>query len=205
MKYLLIFFISLSSFAREAIGPNRYQQLTGIKKNPLSDLSSRSKAKGPDLFLVENFAYLPSEGEVMDINSKEGRSALFLASKGFKVTSIQPPSLRNKWSSDASLGVNWVWTTLKEQTSTSLSYDVITCFEHLSAREIEKIKSWLKPGGLFIYETANLKHPDAKHNPADYTRGQELLQLASKGFTVLKFQDPPASKDFKSGIILRRD
>lgn len=205
MKYLFFIFISLNAFAREPISPNRYQQLTGVKKNPLAELSSRSNSKGPDQFLVENYAYLPPTGEVMDINSKEGRSAIFLASKGFKVTSLQPPAQRSKWKTDSTQGVNWVWATLKDQGSTDLSYDIITCFEHLTLKELEKLKGWLKPGGVLLYETPNLRHPDAKLNPAGFSRGAELLQLASKGYSLLKFQDPPHSKEFRSGIILRKD
>ena len=205
MKYLVLLLISSSLFAREPISPNRYQQLTGVKKNPLAELSSRTNSKGPDQFLVENFSYLPESGDVMDINSKEGRSAIFLASKGFKVTSIQPPQQRSKWKTDATQGVNWVWTTLKDQGSTHLSYDVITCFEHLTPKELEKLKSWLKPGGVLLYQTPNLRHPDAKLNPQAFSPGSELLQLASKGFSLLKFENPPHSKEFRSGIILRKD
>lgn len=205
MKYLLLFMISFSSFAREPIGPNRYQQLTGIKKNPLAELSNRSHAKGPDQFLVENLSYLPLGGDVLDINSKEGRSALFLASKGYKVTSIQPPSLRSKWSLDSTAGVNWAWTTLKEQWSTKLSYDVIMCFEFLTTKELEKLKSWLKPGGVLVYEALNQRHPDAKLNPGHFLKSSDLLGLMTKGHTLLKFEDPPHSKEFRSGIILRKD
>ncbi|HLT22001.1 MAG TPA: methyltransferase domain-containing protein [Bacteriovoracaceae bacterium] len=206
MKYLLLLLVSFSSFAREPIGPNRYQQLTGIKKNPLAELNNRSHSKGPDQFLVENLSYLPTGGDVLDINSKEGRSALFLASKGYKVTSIQPPSQRSKWPTDSmATGVNWAWTTLKEQWSTKLSYDVIMCFEHLTPKELDKLKSWLKPGGVLIYETPNLRHPDAKSNPADFSKSSDLLALVGKGYTLLKFEDPPFSKEFRSGIILRKD
>lgn len=205
MKYLLLLLISLSTWAREPISPTRYQQLTGIKKNPLAELSSRSHSKGPDQFLVENFSYLPSSGDVLDINSKEGRSAVFLASKGYKVTSIQPPLQRSKRLHDASSGVNWVWTTLKEQGGAKLSYDVIICFEHLTAKELEKIKSWLKPGGVLLYESPNQRHPDAKSNPADFAKASDLLGLVSKGYSLLKFEDPPYSKEFRSGIILRKE
>lgn len=205
MRYLFILLMTFSVFAREPISPTRYQQLTGIKKNPLEELSSRSHSKGPDRFLVENFSYLPGGGDVLDINSKEGRSAIFLSSKGYKVTSIQPPSQRLKWSKDSNSGVNWVWTTLNEQGAIKLSYDVITCFERLSVKEIEKLKSWLKPGGVLLYETPNQRHPDSKINPSQYSKGSDLLQLSTKGFSILKFEDPPHSKEYRSGIILRKD
>lgn len=206
MKTLALFFVvSLSAWARDPISPNRYQQLTGIKKNPLAELSSRAHSKGPDQFLVENFSYLPSAGDVLDVNSKEGRNAVFLASKGYKVTSIQPPSQRGKRMNDSSSGVNWVWTTLAEQSGAKLSYDVILCFDHLNTKQLEKLKNWLKPGGVLVYETPNSRHPDAKLNPADFAKGSDLLGIVSKGFTLLKFEDPPNSKEFRSGIILRKD
>lgn len=205
MKWFLLFLVSSHSFARTPIGANRYQQLTGIKKNPLAELGNRTHSKGPDTFLVENSSYLPVQGDVLDINSKEGRSALFLASKGFKVTSIQPVSQRRNWSHDPNHNVNWVWTTLEEQRSTNLSYDIITCFEHLMPRELEKVKSWLKPGGVLVYQTPNMRHPDAKLNPSEFAKSQELLQLTGKGYTLLKFEDPPHSKEYRSGIILRKD
>lgn len=205
MKYLVVLLISLQAYGREPISPNRYQQLTGIKKNPLAELSSRSHSKGPDQFLVENFSYLPPSGDVMDINSKEGRNAVFLSSKGYKVTSIQPPSQRSKRMHDTASGVNWVWTTLKEQQGVKLSYDVIICFEHLSVKELEKLKSWLKPGGVLLYETPSLRHPDAKLQPHHFSKAKDLLSLVTKGFSLLKFQDPPHSKEYRSGIILRKD
>ncbi len=73
---------------------------------------------------------------------------------------------------------------------------------------MEKIKTWLKPGGILIYEAYTLRERNKKkRDPLDeetYLKEQELLKLFP-GMRVLKYEEPLHEKEFRSSIILRKE
>lgn len=215
IKVLFILFISSIAFGRDPISGTRFQQLSGIKsqdsKTQWDQRYSRPNfiyGKSPAKFLAENYEYIPFEGTVLDMGMGEGRNAVFLAQKGYKVTGIDISSVAVKKSyllaQEFGVKIKGVVASLKEYKIPAESYDAIVCFYYVDRSLIEKMKSWLKPGGVIIYEAHTIL--EKKKNDTDdaiYLKEQELLRLFP-GMKVLKFEEPQHEKDFRSSIILKK-
>ncbi len=223
MKFLTaIIFILLSdvSFGRDPISGNRYQQLSGVKiqgdaKDQWDQRYSRPSfvfGKSPVRFLAENYQYIPFEGTVLDMGMGEGRNAVFLAQKGYRVTGIDISSVAVKkaYMLAEEFGVKFkgVVASLNEYKIAPASFDAIICFYYVDRSLIEKMKTWLKPGGILIYEAYTVREMRTKkapeYNPEYYLKEQELLDLFS-GMRVLKYEEPLHEKEFRSSIILKKE
>jgi tellurite methyltransferase len=221
--FILLNLLFLSSFSladRQPIPGSRFQHLTGIKtshdsKTQWDEKYSRPNfiyGKSPAQFLAENYQYIPFEGTVLDMGMGEGRNAVFLVQKGYKVTGIDISSVAVKKSyllaQEFGVKIKGVVASLKEYKIPPGSFDAIICFYYVDRSLIEKIKSWLRPGGILIYEaytTRELKR--RKLDPsseADYLKEQEMLKLFS-GMRILKYEEPLHEKEFRSSIILRKE
>jgi SAM-dependent methyltransferase len=141
----------------------------------------------------------------------EGRNAVFLAQKGFKVTGVDISSVAIKKShllaKEYGVKINAIAASLKDYKITPGSYDAIICFYYVDRDLVEKIKSWLRPGGILIYEAYTVRqrvHPSHRHDPPEYfLKDQELLKLFS-GMKILKYEEPLHEKDFRASIILQK-
>jgi tellurite methyltransferase len=222
MKILLaLFFLSsLAWSAREPISGSRFQHLTGMKnssdsKSEWDEKYSRPTfvfGKSPVQFLSENYHYIPYEGTVLDMGMGEGRNAIFLAQKGYKVTGVDISSVAVKKSyllaQEFGVKIKGVVASLHDYKIPPASFDAIVCFYYVDRSLVEKIKTWLKPGGILIYEAYTLKEKAKhKHDPLGddtYLREQELLKLFP-GMRVLKYEEPLHEKEFRSSIILRKE
>jgi SAM-dependent methyltransferase len=224
MKFLILSFLSFSVFAREPISGTRFQQLTGLKvavdsKTQWDQRYSRPTfiyGKSPVEFLAENYHYIPFEATVLDMGMGEGRNAVFLAQKGYKVTGVDLSSVAVKKSyllaQEFGVKIKGVVASLKDYKIPPESFDAIVCFYYVDRSLVEKIKTWLKPGGILIYEAHTLKEKgkqggitpvDANDN-AIYLKEQELLKLFP-GMRVLKYEEPLHEKEFRSSIILKKE
>lgn len=221
MKILLLLF-SLSAFARDPISGSRFQQLSGMKvsqdsKTQWDQRYSRPTfifGKSPAQFLAENYQYIPFEGTVLDMGMGEGRNAVFLAQKGYKVTGVDLSSVAVKKSyllaQEFGVKIKGVVASLKDYTIAPGSYDAIICFYWVDRGMVEKIKSWLKPGGILIYEALTFKEKArdpskrADVNSDNYLKEQELIRLFP-GMRVLKYEEPLHEKEFRSSIILMKE
>lgn len=222
MKILLVL-ILLSQFAwaaRDPISGSRFQHLTGVKTSQDSKTQWDEKysrptfiyGKSPAEFLAENYQYIPYEGTVLDMGMGEGRNAVFLAQKGYKVTGVDISSVAVKKSyllaQEFGVKIKGVVASLSDYKIAPGSFDAIVCFYYVDRSLVEKIKSWLKPGGILIYEAhtlrekKNKKRDQAEDN--EYLREQELLKLFP-GMRVLKYEEPLHEKEFRSSIILRKE
>lgn len=221
MKFFFLALLSLSpAWAnREPISPSRYQHLTGVKpaqdsKTQWDETYSRSSfvyGKAPAQFLAENYQYIPFEGSVLDMGMGEGRNAVFLAQKGYKVTGIDISSVAVKKSyllaQEFGVKIKGVVASLKDYKIKPGTYDAIICFYYVDRSLADKIKSWLKPGGVLIYEAHTEKELAKKKEAAtdeNYLKEQELLKLFP-GMRVLKYEEPLHEKEFRSSIILRKE
>jgi tellurite methyltransferase len=220
---ILFAFILLSQFAwsaRDPISGSRFQHLTGVKTSQDSKTQWDEKysrptfiyGKSPAEFLAENYQYIPYEGTVLDMGMGEGRNAVFLAQKGYKVTGIDISSVAVKKSyllaQEFGVKIKGVVASLSDYKISPGSFDAIVCFYYVDRSLVEKIKSWLKPGGILIYEAHTLREKSKKKRDAaddnEYLREQELLKLFS-GMRVLKYEEPLHEKEFRSSIILRKE
>lgn len=214
---LLLSFISLSLFARDPISGSRFQQLSGVKsqdsKTQWDQRYSRPNfiyGKAPAKFLAENYEYIPFEASVLDMGMGEGRNAVFLAQKGYKVTGIDISSVAVKKSyllaQEFGVKIKGVVASLKEYKIAPGSFDAIICFYYVDRSLIDKMRTWLKPGGILIYEayTTREKKQGDEGEGDFYLKEQELLKLFP-GMRVLKFEEPLHEKEFRSSIILKKE
>jgi tellurite methyltransferase len=219
-SFLFLCFYTSLVFARQPLPASRFEHLTGAK------LSSDSKSawdakfnrpqfifgKRPAEFLAQNYHYLPFEGTVLDMGMGEGRNAVFLAQKGFKVTGVDISSIAIKKShilaKEYGVKIKTIAASLKDYKIAAGSFDAIICFYYVDRELLESIKSWLRPGGILIYEAYTARqrvHPSHRHDPEEYfLKDQELLKMFS-GMRILKYEEPLHEKDFRSSIILQKN
>lgn len=217
---LIFSFLSVSSWSRDPISGSRYQHLSGVKvssdsKTQWDQRYSRSTfiyGKSPAQFLAENYHYIPYEANVLDMGMGEGRNAVFLAQKGYKVTGIDISSVAVKkahlLAQEFGVKFKGIVASLKEYKIAPQSFDAIICFYYVDRSLIEKIKGWLKPGGVLIFEahTVREKVNKGQESMVDefLLKEQELLKLFS-GMRVLKYEEPLHEKEFRSSIILKKE
>jgi SAM-dependent methyltransferase len=223
MKILFYTFIFTSSLwaTRDPIPGSRFQQLSGLKVSQDSKTQWDQRyskpsfifGKSPAKFLAENYHFIPFESSVLDMGMGEGRNAVFMAQKGYKVTGVDLSSVAVKKSyllaQEFGVKIKGVVASLKEYKIAPESFDAIICFYWVDRSMIEKIKTWLRPGGILIYEAYTLKQREKNLTKRadgidNYLREQELLKLFS-GMRVLKYEEPLHEKEFRSSIILKKD
>ncbi len=208
-----------ASLAREPISGSRYQHLTGIKisqdaKTQWDEKYSRPTfifGKSPAQFLSENYHFIPFEGTVLDMGMGEGRNAVFLAQKGYKVTGVDISSVAVRKAAllaqEFGVKIKGVVASMNEYRP-SAPFDAIVCFYYVDRALIDKIKSWLRPGGILIYEAfttrEKIKRGSSEVNDHEYLKEQELLKIFP-GMRVLKYEEPLHGKEFRSSIILRKE
>jgi tellurite methyltransferase len=212
--------ISYSNAAREPISGSRFQHLTGVKTSQDSKAQWDEKysrptfifGKSPAQFLAANYQYIPFEGTVLDMGMGEGRNAVFLAQKGYKVTGIDISSVAVKkayiLAQEFGVKIKGVVASLQDYKIQPNSFDAIICFYYVDRSLIEKIRTWLKPGGVLIYEAYTLKEKTKKRpdlvDDNSYLKEQEPLKLFP-GMRILKYEEPLHEKEFRSSIILRKE
>ncbi len=222
MKILFAFLLScqFAWAARDPISGSRFQHLTGVKTSQDSKTQWDEKysrptfifGKSPAEFLAENYQYIPYEGTVLDMGMGEGRNAVFLAQKGYKVTGVDISSVAVKKSyllaQEFGVKIKGVVASLSDYKIAPGSFDAIVCFYYVDRSLVEKIKTWLKPGGILIYEAHTLREKKNKKSDhsedSEYLREQELLRLFPS-MRVLKYEEPLHEKEFRSSIILRKE
>jgi tellurite methyltransferase len=222
MKIFILLLIAFNAHARDPISGSRFQQLSGLKvsqdsKTQWDQRYSRPTfifGKSPAQFLAENYQYIPYEGSVLDMGMGEGRNAVFLAQKGYKVTGVDLSSVAVKKSyllaQEFGVKIKGVVASLKDYKISPGTFDAIICFYWVDRGMVEKIKTWLKPGGILIYEAYTLRErerdPGKRSDPLNdnYLREQELIRLFP-GMRVLKYQEPLHEKEFRSSIILMKE
>ena len=216
---IFIIFISFSSWSRNPLPASRFEHLTGVKMNTDSKSAWDAKynrptfifGKRPADFLAENYHYLPFEGSVLDMGMGEGRNAVFLAQKGFKVTGVDISSVAvkkaNLLAKEYGVKIKGVVASLKDYKIAPGSFDAIICFYYVDHSLLEKIKSWLRPGGVLIYEAHTLRQKKLAshaHDPVDnFLKEQELLKMFP-GMRVLKYEEPLHLKEYSASIILQK-
>lgn len=218
--FLLLLFSISTVMARDPISGSRFEYLTGVKTSQDSKTQWDEKysrptfiyGKSPVKFLAENYQYIPFEGNVLDMGMGEGRNAVFLAQKGYKVTGVDISSVAVKkaylLAQEFGVKIKGVVASLSEYKIAPNSFDAIVCFYYVDRSLVERMKSWLKPGGILIYEAHTTREKiKGKHDPlyeATYLKEQELLKLFP-GMRVLKYEEPLHEKEFRSSIILRKE
>jgi tellurite methyltransferase len=225
MKTLIVLstllLVSQGVWAKKSRSSSQLQLLSGEKK-PRFNKKGKWDAKfsqqtyvygkAPARFLAENYDFIPANSKVLDIGVGEGRNAIFLAKKGHEVVGIDISSVAIKKSQmlakENGVRIETILGTIDKYEFKPNSFDAIICF-YLVDRELnKKIVSWLKPGGLLIYEAYTLKEKRnniriAREADSSFLREKELLSMFPK-LRVLKYEEPLHHKEFTSSIILKK-
>jgi tellurite methyltransferase len=133
-------------------------------------------------------------GRALDIACGRGRNSLFLAERGFDVVAmdISPVALAEgrKQAGEKSLSISWQQADLEEIELSAATYDLIVNFNYLQRSLVPRIKTSLKPGAHFIFETYLIDQQAIGHpkNPAYLLGHNELLELFS-GVRMLYYRE----------------
>ena len=216
----LIFLFSFPAFSKSTYSAKRLHQLSGERGAKFDSKSEWDEAysrpsfifgKAPAKFLAENFDYLPPGSRVLDMGMGEGRNAVFLAQKGHHVTGVDISSVAIKKSrmlaKEFGVKVKGIVATLNKYNIPEGSFDAIICFYYVDRSLVNKMKKWLKPGGVIIYEAyteqqKNLKD-HTKYADDQYLSARELLTMFD-GMSILKYEEPLHEKSFRASVILRK-
>ncbi len=220
MKIIILILLAFCSFAKEPFSKSRLNKLSGERKakfDPKSEWDqkySRSSfiyGKSPAKFLAENYDYISPGSTILDMGMGEGRNAVFLAGKGHRVTGVDISSVAIKKAQylarELGVKIKGVVASLEKYKIPKESYDAIVCFYYVDRTLVEKIKTWLKPGGVLIYEAHTLKERSKRGHRKDpesyYLKEQELLTMF-KGFKLLKYEEPLHESKFRASIVLMK-
>ncbi len=164
----------------------------------------------PCQWLVEHTPLLPPGGRALDIAMGEGRNALYLAERGYRVTGVDISEVAidrvHRLAREKSLRIEGIAADLDSYQFEKNAYDVILCFYFLDRRLFPAIREGLKPGGFLIYETFNqdyLKY--SRFKPEWVLAPNELLKTFGD-WLVLHYRevdDPKEEKAFAS-IVARK-
>ncbi len=113
-------------------------------------------------WLLENAGLLTGEGQALDLAMGEGRNALYLAERGYRVTGVDISEVgvarAQALAREKNLTLNTVVADLDNYEIKENEYDLISCFYFLDRNLFPAIKKGLKPGGLLIYQTFNVDY-----------------------------------------------
>ncbi len=224
IKYLCLFtiFISLNTLAREAISGSRFELLTGVKKGtenapPVKGYWDKKFAgekyiygKAPAKFLAKNYDYIPSGARVLDIGMGEGRNAVFLATKGYKVTGIDISQVAIQkarfLAKEFGVRIDTIHKSMKDLKIKHGTIDAIICFYYVDREIVKTLMDWLRPGGVLIFEAYSINQKTLNNMDEDDSyllRESELLTLFP-GFRILKYAEPMHLKDYTASIIVQK-
>jgi SAM-dependent methyltransferase len=117
--------------------------------------------ESPNEFLVGMSNRFPARGQALDIGAGEGRNALFLASRGLDVLAVDQSAVGMKKAEGLAarrgLALRTQAIDLNDFNPAPDSFDVVSSiFVHLPtalrAAVHERVRAWLKPGGVFVLE-----------------------------------------------------
>lgn len=207
--------------AKDPMSPSRLDRLTGESSQPFDNKTKWDRrfnkrtyiyGKSPAKFLAENFDYLKPESQILDMGMGEGRNAVFLAQKGHLVTGIDISSIAVKkaknLASERGVKFKSIVGSLTKYKFQPNSFDAIICFYYVDRTLNKKIMSWLKPGGILIYEAYTwkefVKNEGKTDNKNYYLKPQELISMFP-GYTILKYEEPEHEREYRASIILKKD
>ncbi|MFT6069430.1 MAG: SAM-dependent methyltransferase [Bacteriovoracaceae bacterium] len=221
-KFSLIFlFTSLTLFAQErgSQSGGRFELLSGTKKGKEVKTYWDKKynneeyvfGKTPAKFLSLNYNYIPAGSRVLDMGMGEGRNAVFLARKGYKVTGVDISSVAVKkarlLAREFGVRINTVVASLNNYRIPKNTLDAVVCFYYVDRSLNKRMVEWLKPGGILIYESHTDNQRKVKGNE-NYDkryllREAELLTMFP-GMRVLKYEEPIHLGNYTTSIILQK-
>ncbi len=140
--------------------------------------------KEPSPLLVENISIFPA-GRALDIATGNGRNAVFLAERGFKVDAVDNSRvgllLAKDLMKEKNVRVNIIFADLEHYVIKPERYDLIVNFYYLNRVLFPDMTAGLKSGGYLVFEsltTDDAGFSEAK-NPDYYLEPNELSEMVS--------------------------
>jgi tellurite methyltransferase len=170
------------------------------------DISSQ-----PAQFLMENIALLP-RGRALDVAMGSGRNAIYLAKMGFDVEGmdISAEAIEEAQTHARKEGVS-IRVRLEDLEKLphldKEAYDLVICFNYLQRSLMSRMKSWVKTGGMLVYETFIVDQVKfgKPHNPDYLLQHNELLRTFLD-FRVLRYREGIIEgKKAIAGIVVQKD
>ncbi len=107
----------------------------------------------PRQFLVEVAHLLPTEGSALDIAMGLGTNGDFLAKRGLSVIGVDISLVALQQARKSFPTLNIICADLEHFSFPSACFDVILNFYYLQRSLWNKIRLWLKPGGILVIES----------------------------------------------------
>jgi len=198
-------------------GLNTYQRVTGDDseedRRHWDTIFSRGTyvyGKEPAPFVRENVDRLPL-GRALDIAMGEGRNAVFLAKKGFRVDAVDLSDAGIRKAKRLARENHVTITTINADLNTYAirpeSYEVILNIDFLLRPLIVQIKRGLKHGGIVLFENSTedqLKNPGGGQTPKDYLLKKGELKELFKEFEIISYVESNDGKEAKASLIARK-
>ncbi len=148
----------------------------------------------PARFLVDNIDLLP-RGRVLDVAMGAGRNSIYLAKMGYEVegVDISREAIDEAMSlaREEGVAIRIRVEDLEQLPDFGVeAYDVVICFNYLQRSLIPRMKHWLKPGGMLVYETFIVDQVrfGKPKNPDHLLKHNELLRMFGD-FRVLRYRE----------------
>jgi 2-polyprenyl-3-methyl-5-hydroxy-6-metoxy-1,4-benzoquinol methylase len=189
MKFIpLLPILSLTMLAPIAAAQSRQ---SGARWDEIYQGSAVKVPVNPSTLVLETTANLDS-GLALDIGMGNGRNAVYLARKGWKVTGIDVSreAIKQAQAAAGQVGANIEANVARFEDIPAYRgrYDLILCMyvSNVATKNATKIMDMLKPGGILIVEGPHL---DARTLPGqDGYKTNELLRAFGR-LRVLRYED----------------
>ncbi|MDJ0498139.1 MAG: class I SAM-dependent methyltransferase [Acidimicrobiia bacterium] len=152
----------------------------------------------PATFLVEVAGRFPPEARILDVGGGSGRNAIWLASRGHRVTivdiSMEGLRLAQTAASEAEVDIATIAADLDNTPLPHGPWDVIVDFHFIKRHLLPQFMEVLRPGGLLVFCRATTKNLERNERPPrpyllDQGEGWDLLGrfellIAREGWSV---------------------
>jgi 2-polyprenyl-3-methyl-5-hydroxy-6-metoxy-1,4-benzoquinol methylase len=144
--------------------------------------------------LLREYEHLLTGGRALDIAAGEGHNGIFLAGKGYAVTSVDRASsavdIMRAHAARQGVSIEAVAADMLAYPIAENSFDVMLNFYFLERDLVPKIKAGLRKDGLLFFETYTLEQQQfgGPHNPDFLLKPNELL-LAFLDFFIIFYHE----------------
>jgi len=157
-----------------------------------------NSAPAPNPLLARFAHLLDGRAVALDVACGLGQNAIELAARGYRVLAVDGSRRALEQAraaiAERGLAVQLVHADLDTFALAPGSCALIVVFRYLDRRLFARLKEWLTPGGLLLYETFNVNHRRAapQMNP-DYLLAPGELAQAFADFQTIATNDTPAN------------
>lgn len=166
--------------------------------------------KEPAAFLRDHIHLLPV-GRVLDIGMGEGRNAVYLAKKGFRVDGIDISEVAlqkaRRLARENHVSVNTINADLNGYPMKPESYLVIVNIDFLQRSFIPQLKRSLKKSGVVVYENYTvdqMRNAGGRQLHRDQLLKKGELKELFSDFEILVYRETNDGKDARASLIARK-